>query len=27
HGSARARQEWFDRGFESGESTQCDTFG
>jgi uncharacterized protein len=26
HGSASDRQEWFDRGFESGESTQCDTF-
>jgi uncharacterized protein len=27
HGSASDRQEWFDRGFESGESTECDTFG
>jgi uncharacterized protein len=27
HGSAAERQEWFDRGFESGESSQCDTFG
>ena len=27
HGSAAERQTWFDRGFESGESSQCDTFG
>jgi predicted metalloprotease len=27
HGSADERQQWFDRGFESGESSQCDTFG
>ncbi|MGH9191129.1 MAG: KPN_02809 family neutral zinc metallopeptidase [Acidimicrobiales bacterium] len=27
HGSAAERQQWFDRGFESGESSQCDTFG
>jgi len=26
HGSAADRQQWFDRGFESGESSQCDTF-
>jgi hypothetical protein len=26
HGSAAERQQWFDRGFESGESSQCDTF-
>jgi predicted metalloprotease len=27
HGSSAERREWFDRGFESGESSQCDTFG
>jgi predicted metalloprotease len=27
HGSAADRQRWFERGFESGESSQCDTFG
>jgi uncharacterized protein len=27
HGSSAERQEWFDRGFESGESSQCETFG
>jgi uncharacterized protein len=27
HGSAADRQAWFDRGFESGESSECDTFG
>jgi uncharacterized protein len=27
HGSSADRQEWFDRGFESGESSQCETFG
>jgi uncharacterized protein len=26
HGSSADRQEWFDRGFESGESSQCNTF-
>jgi hypothetical protein len=26
HGSAAERQQWFDRGFDSGESSQCDTF-
>ena len=27
HGSSAERQRWFERGFESGESAQCDTFG
>ena len=27
HGSAADRQHWFERGFESGQSAQCDTFG
>lgn len=27
HGSAKQRAEWFRRGFESGQSTSCDTFG
>lgn len=27
HGSAKQRAEWFRRGFESGRSTSCDTFG
>jgi predicted metalloprotease len=26
HGSARARQSWFTRGFESGDPEQCDTY-
>jgi uncharacterized protein len=26
HGSSADRQAWFDRGFESGESSQCNTF-
>jgi uncharacterized protein len=26
HGSSAERREWFDRGFESGESSQCNTF-
>jgi predicted metalloprotease len=26
HGSSAERQEWFDRGFESGESSECNTF-
>ena len=26
HGSAEQRQRWFERGFESGESSQCNTF-
>jgi uncharacterized protein len=27
HGSSAERREWFDRGFESGESSECETFG
>jgi predicted metalloprotease len=27
HGSAAQRMEWFKRGYESGRSTSCDTFG
>lgn len=27
HGSAAQRMEWFKRGYESGSSTSCDTFG
>jgi uncharacterized protein len=27
HGSAAERQRWFERGFESGQSSQCNTFG
>lgn len=27
HGSAAQRMEWFNRGYESGRSTSCDTFG
>jgi uncharacterized protein len=27
HGSAQQRSEWFKRGFETGRSTSCDTFG
>jgi hypothetical protein len=27
HGSARQRSEWFKRGFDTGRSTSCDTFG
>ena len=26
HGSSAERQEWFDRGFNSGELAQCNTF-
>jgi predicted metalloprotease len=27
HGSAAQRMQWFKRGFDSGSSTSCDTFG
>lgn len=27
HGSAKQRMEWFTRGYQSGRSTSCDTFG